>query len=289
MKIIRKDEKHPVLKQNRMGELEYLTYPMLEKTGIVTHMVSTRLGGASRGMFATMNYSYTRGDEKEAVDENYRRTARVFGAAADAFVCSDQTHTANVRAVTQEDRGKGVTRAKDYRDVDGLVTNVPGLILSTFYADCVPLLFVDPVRRAIGCSHSGWRGTAAEMGRVTVETMAKEYGSAPEDILAAVGPSICQDCYEVSGDVAEQFKALFSQEKYAFVDPQAVVLDKGNGKYQLDLWEANRAVLLSAGILREHISVTDICTCHNPDYLFSHRASRGKRGNFGAFIMLNHA
>lgn len=289
MKIIRKDEKHPVLKQNRMGELEYLTYPMLEKTGIVTHMVSTRLGGASRGMFATMNYSYTRGDEKEAVDENYRRTARVFGAAADAFVCSDQTHTTNVRAVTQEDRGKGVTRAKDYRDVDGLVTNVPGLILSTFYADCVPLLFVDPVRRAIGCSHSGWRGTAAEMGRVTVETMAKEYGSAPEDILAAVGPSICQDCYEVSGDVAEQFKALFSQEKYAFVDPQAVVLDKGNGKYQLDLWEANRAVLLSAGILREHISVTDICTCHNPDYLFSHRASRGKRGNFGAFIMLNHA
>lgn len=289
MKIIRKDEKHPVLKQNRMGELEYLTYPMLEKTGIVTHMVSTRLGGASRGMFATMNYSYTRGDEKEAVDENYRRTARVFGAAADAFVCSDQTHTTNVRAVTQEDRGKGVTRAKDYRDVDGLVTNVPGLILSTFYADCVPLLFVDPVRRAIGCSHSGWRGTAAEMGRVTVETMAKEYGSAPEDILAAVGPSICQDCYEVSGDVAEQFKALFSQEKYAFVDPQAVVLDKGNGKYQLDLWEANRAVLLSAGILREHISVTDICTCHNSDYLFSHRASRGKRGNFGAFIMLNHA
>lgn len=289
MKIIRKDEKHPVLKQNRMGELEYLTYPMLEKTGIVTHMVSTRLGGASRGMFATMNYSYTRGDEKEAVDENYRRTARVFGAAADAFVCSDQTHTTNVRAVTQEDRGKGVTRAKDYRDVDGLATNVPGLILSTFYADCVPLLFVDPVRRAIGCSHSGWRGTAAEMGRVTVETMAKEYGSAPEDILAAVGPSICQDCYEVSGDVAEQFKALFSQEKYAFVDPQAVVLDKGNGKYQLDLWEANRAVLLSAGILREHISVTDICTCHNPDYLFSHRASRGKRGNFGAFIMLNHA
>lgn len=289
MKIIRKDEKHPVLKQNRMGELEYLTYPMLEKTGIVTHMVSTRLGGASRGMFATMNYSYTRGDEKEAVDENYRRTARVFGAEADAFVCSDQTHTANVRAVTQEDRGKGVTRAKDYRDVDGLVTNVPGLILSTFYADCVPLLFVDPVRRAIGCSHSGWRGTAAEMGRVTVETMAKEYGSAPEDILAAVGPSICQDCYEVSGDVAEQFKALFSQEKYAFVDPQAVVLDKGNGKYQLDLWEANRAVLLSAGILREHISVTDICTCHNSDYLFSHRASRGKRGNFGAFIMLNHA
>lgn len=286
MKIIRKDEKHPVLKQNRMGELEYLTYPMLEETGIVTHMVSTRLGGVSRGIYSTMNYSYTRGDETEAVDENFRRTAQVFGVSADAFVCSDQTHTTNVRVVTEKDRGKGVTCPKDYRDVDGLVTNVPGLILSTFYADCVPLLFVDPVHRAIGCSHSGWRGTVAEMGRVTVEAMKKEYGSRTEDILAAIGPSICQDCYEVSGDVAEQFKALFSQEKYSFLDIGDILLDKKNGKYQLDLWAANRAVLLASGILEEHLSVTDICTCHNSDYLFSHRASQGKRGNFGAFIML---
>lgn len=286
MEIIRKDGSHPVLKQNRMGELEYLTYPMLEETGIVTHMVSTRLGGVSRGMFSTMNYSYTRGDEKEAVDENYRRTAQVFHAAPDAFVCSDQTHTTNVRVVTEEDRGKGVTRPKDYRDVDGLVTNVPGLILSTFYADCVPLLFVDPVRHAIGCSHSGWRGTAAEMGRATVEAMKKAYGSRAEDIVAAIGPSICQDCYEVSADVAEQFEKLFSGEDYRFVNAADILLDKKNGKYQLDLWAANRAVLLAAGILETHISVTDICTCHNPDYLFSHRASRGKRGNFGAFLML---
>lgn len=286
MKIIRKDEKHPVLKQKRMGELEYLTYPMLEETGIVTHMVSTRLGGVSRGIFSTMNYSYARGDETEAVDENFRRTSEIFGASADAFVCSDQTHTTNVRVVTEKDRGKGVTCPKDYRDVDGLVTNVPGLILSTFYADCVPLLFVDPVHCAIGCSHSGWRGTVAEMGRVTVEAMKKEYGSRTADILAAIGPSICQECYEVSRDVAEQFEALFSREKYSFVDIGDILLDKKNGKYQLDLWAANRAVLLAAGILEEHLSVTDICTCHNPDYLFSHRASQGKRGNFGAFIML---
>lgn len=286
MEIIRKDAKHPVLKQNRMGELEYLTCPMLEETGIVTHMVSTRLGGVSRGMFTTMNYSYTRGDVKEAVDENYRRTAQVFGTTADAFVCSDQTHTTNVRVVTQADRGKGVTCPKDYRDIDGLVTNVPGLILSTFYADCVPLLFVDPVHRAIGCSHSGWRGTVAEMGRVTVETMGREYGSRPAEIVAAIGPSICRDCYEVSSDVAEQFEALFSREKYSFTDIGDILLDKNNGKYQLDLWAANRAVLLAAGIRTEHLSVTDLCTCHNPDYLFSHRASQGKRGNFGAFIML---
>lgn len=287
MKIIRKNGAGPVLKQNRAGEMEYLTFPKLEETGIVTHMVSTRLGGVSCGIYASMNYSYNRGDDPAAVDENFRRTAAVFGTGPDAFVCSDQTHTTNVRMVTEKDRGKGVTCPKDYSDVDGLITDVPGLILSTFYADCVPLLFVDPVRRAIGCSHSGWRGTVAEMGRVTVEKMAQAYGSRPEDIVAAVGPSICQECYEVSADVAGQFEALFSRASYHFVNMDEILYEKKNGKYQLNLWKANEAVLLGAGIRKENLSVTDICTCHNPDYLFSHRASRGKRGNFGAFLMLN--
>ncbi len=286
MELIRKRGVAMGLRVNRSGELEYLTYPMLERTGIVTHMISTRLGGVSKGIYATMNYSYMRGDDQEAVDENFRRTARIFGTGEDAFVCSDQTHTTHVRVVSEADRGKGVVRPKDYRDVDGLVTNVPGLILSTFYADCVPLLFVDPVHRAIGCSHSGWRGTVAEMGRVTAETMAKEYGSRPEDLLAAIGPSICRDCYEVGRDVADPFWELLSRERYAFVNPEEIVAKGRDGKYQLDLWKANEAVLLAAGLLREHICVTDLCTCENPDYLFSHRASQGKRGNFGAFLML---
>lgn len=286
MELIRKKNGGSGLCVNRKGDLEYLTYPMLSGTGIVTHMISTRLGGVSTGMFSTMNYSYMRGDDKAAVDENFRRTAQIFGTGADAFVCSDQTHTTNVRVVSEADRGKGVVRPKDYQDVDGLVTNVSGLILSTFYADCVPLLFVDPVHRAIGCSHSGWRGTVAEMGRVTAETMEREYGSRPEELLAAIGPSICQDCYEVGKDVAEPFRELFSQEKYAFVNPEEIVAKGRDDRYQLDLWKANEAVLLAAGLLREHICVTDLCTCENPDYLFSHRASKGKRGNFGAFLML---
>lgn len=287
MEIVRKNDGNPVLKRNQAGEIEYLTFPNLEKTGIVTHMVSTRLGGVSSGIYASMNYSYNRGDVRSAVDENFRRTAEIFHTTPEAFVCSDQTHTTNVRVVTEADRGKGVTCPKDYTDVDGLVTDVPGLILSTFYADCVPLLFVDPVRKAIGCSHSGWRGTVAEMGRVTVEKMAQVYGSCAEDIVAAVGPSICQECYEVSADVAKQFEALFSKEHYRFVNMDEILYVKENGKYQLNLWKANEAVLLGTGIRRENLSVTDICTCHNPDYLFSHRASHGKRGNFGAFLMLN--
>lgn len=287
MEIIRKSKEEPVLKRNRYGEIEYLTFPKLENTGIVTHLMSTRIGGVSKGIYATMNYSYKRGDNPACVDENFRRTAEIFGTDMSAFVCSEQTHTTNVRVVTAADRGKGVTVTKDYNHVDGLVTNEPGLILTTTYADCVPLFFVDPVKRAIGCSHSGWRGTVAQMGKVTVETMQRAYGCNPADIVAAIGPSICQDCYEVSDDVAEAFRTLFSQEKYAFVRIEDVLFDKHNGKYQLNLWKANEAVLLSAGIRPENLDVTDICTCCNPDYLFSHRASQGKRGNLAAFIMLN--
>ena len=268
------------MKVSRMKEMEYLTFPIFEETGTVTHLVSTRLGGVSTGDCASLNFSYVRDTDKAAVDENFRRMAEVFDAEMDAFVCSDQTHTTNVRLVTEKDRGKGVTRQRDYSDVDGLVTDVPGLILSTFYADCVPLLFFDPIHRAIGCSHSGWRGTVGEMGRVTVEAMEKYFGSRPEDILAAVGPSICRDCYEVGEEVAEEFENLFSGEA------GEVLTAKGNGKYLLDLWKANEKVLLSSGIRREHLAVTDICTCCNSEYLFSHRASRGKRGNIGAFIML---
>ena len=191
-----------------------------------------------------------------------------------------------VSRVEKEDAGKGVTKEKDYRDVDGLITNVPGLILGTFYADCVPLLFVDPVHHAIGCSHSGWRGTVGEMGKKTVEAMREAYGSRPEDIFAAIGPSICQDCYEVGKDVAEPFEKLFSQERYQDVSMKNILTEKVNGKYQLDLWRANEAILLGAGILKEHLSMTDICTCCNPGYLFSHRASKGRRGNLAAFLML---
>ena len=284
--LIRKKTGYPGMEIHKSGEVEYLAFPALERLNIVTHMVTSRFGGVSTGDCASFNFSYARDTSREAVDENFRRAAGVFGTTLDAFVCSDQTHTTNIRRVEKEDAGKGVTKEKDYRDVDGLITNVPGLILGTFYADCVPLLFVDPVHRAIGCSHSGWRGTVGEMGRKTVEAMYKEYGSRPEDIFAAIGPSICQDCYEVGKDVAEPFEKLFSQERYQDVSLENILTKKVNEKYQLDLWRANEAILLGAGILKEHLSMTDICTCCNPSYLFSHRASKGKRGNLAAFLML---
>ncbi len=288
MEIIRKGQR-PILRRNLSDGIEYLTFPALEEKGVASHLISTRIGGVSRGIYAAMNLGYHRGDDKAAVDENYRRIAALFHRTPDAIVCTDQTHTVNVRVATKEDGGKGVTRQMDYTDVDGLITNEPGLILRTSFADCVPLLFLDPGKRVIGCSHSGWRGTAGEMGRMTVEKMQAVYGCDPADILAAIGPSICRDCYEVSGDVAAVFETLFSQKRYDFVSPDEILTATGDGKYRLDLWAANRAILLGAGILPSHLWITDICTCCNPQYLFSHRASMGKRGNFCAFIMLNES
>lgn len=270
------------VKRNREGEVEYLTFPLLEQTGIVTHLFSTRVGGVSKGIYSEMNLSYTRGDEQEAVDENFRRIANVLKCNVSDIVCSDQTHTVNLRVVSRQDGGKGILQQKDYTDIDGLLTDEPGLFLATFYADCVPLYFVDTKRKAIALAHSGWRGTVARMGGCVTEKMAEVYGTDPKDIVAAIGPSICQDCYEVSEDVADAFAREFGGDGQA----DKILFNKGGGKYQLDLWRANEIVLTEAGIPIEQIQVTDLCTCHNSEYLFSHRASHGRRGNLGAFLGL---
>ncbi len=286
IRIVRKGNRE-ICKENYFSiesenYLLYFTFDGLEKTGIVKHCFSSRLGGVSKEHLGTMNLSYTRGDEQENVDENYRRIARVLGCQVDDIVCSDQTHTTNVRKVTTKDKGKGVITSRDYSDIDGMITNEPGVVLATFYADCVPLFIVDPVNRAIGLSHSGWRGTVNRMGAVTLQEMEREYGTRPEDVQVAIGPSICQTCYEVSRDVAEAFREAFPLQG----ENKRLLYQKNEEKFQLNLWYANECVFREAGVPKEQIEVTDICTCCNPDILFSHRASKGMRGNLGAFLML---
>lgn len=263
------------------NHVPYIQFKNLSATGIVKHGFSTRKGGVSTGIFSSMNLNFKRGDDPDAVLENYRRMAAALNMRVEDMVLSDQTHTTNVRVITEEDRGKGILRPQDYSDVDGMITNVPGIVLVTSYADCVPLYFVDLVRKAIGLSHSGWKGTVGHIGQKTVEKMYEVYGSEPKDIVAAIGPSICQSCYEVSDDVAEAFRANFTADEAA-----DILLDKGNGKYQLDLWKANWYVLTDAGILPEHLSVTDLCTACHPDLLWSHRKTNGQRGGLSAFLSL---
>ena len=139
------------------NHVPYIQFKNLSATGIVKHGFSTRKGGVSTGIFSSMNLNFKRGDDPDAVLENYRRMAAALNMRVEDMVLSDQTHTTNVRVITEEDRGKGILRPQDYSDVDGMITNVPGIVLVTSYADCVPLYFVDPVRKAIGLSHSGWK------------------------------------------------------------------------------------------------------------------------------------
>ena len=268
----------PSVRFRKREDVVFLTFPMLEKETWLVHGFSTRLGGVSGGVLSSMNLSFAR-EEMECpedpaaegrVRENFRRIGRAIGFSPENLVFSAQTHTSNVRLVTAADAGTGFTRPLSWRDVDGFVTNVPGPVLATFFADCVPLFFADPVRRAIGLSHSGWRGTAARIGKCTVERMRREFGSRPEDILAVIGPSISKAAYEVSADVAGHFP-LEAEEK-------------PDGKYMLDLWAANRRILLSAGLLPEHISTAGLCTYANPELMYSHRYSKGRRGNLAAFL-----
>ncbi|MCI7796221.1 MAG: peptidoglycan editing factor PgeF [Lachnospiraceae bacterium] len=269
------------LEEKTENGVTWLSFPALEKTGIVTHAFSTRMGGVSKGPFSSMNFSFTRGDQEADVRENYRRMAEAIHVDRNRMVLTWQTHTVNVRKVTEADFGKGVVRDRDYRDVDGLITDIPGVTLVTFFADCVPLYFADTEHRAIGLSHSGWRGTVHRMGEVTLKAMAREFGTDPAHVTAAIGPSICQSCYEVGPEVIEQFAETFRPQDHA-----VLFYKKENGKYQLNLWEANRIILMEAGIPEENISVTDICTCCNPDLLFSHRRMGEKRGNLCAFLCL---
>lgn len=276
----KKNENHEMYLREEDG-VPYFVFRNLEDTKLVRHGFSTRMGGVSQKHLSELNLSFTRGDDPENVKENFRRIGAAVGFSTESLVLSCQTHTTNVRLVTEDDRGKGFARPLDYTDVDGMITNVPGLTLATFYADCVPLFFVDPVHRAIGLSHSGWKGTVKRMGAVTVARMREAFGTEPKHLRAAIGPSICQDCYEVSEEVALAFK-----EEFCAHADERLVYRKENGRYQLNLWRANEIVLLEAGIRREHLSVTNVCTCCNPQKMFSHRASHGQRGNLGAFLQL---
>lgn len=272
--IIRETNGVAYIRSRALADIEY-----------VKHSFSTRLGGVSGGIWSSMNLNFGRGDDEAKVLANFRLYAEATGTDVDNMVYSMQTHTTNVIRVGRADCGNGVTKPQRFKDVDGLVTNEPGVCLVTTYADCVPLYFVDTKNRAIGLSHSGWRGTVGNITQVTVNLMRSEFGTKPEDIIAFIGPSICKSCYEVSGDVAEKFKAAYPAEEI-----EDILTDKGminkEHKYLLNLHAANVANMVNAGIPADNINVTDICTCCNPDFLYSHRASGGRRGGLCAFLEL---
>lgn len=281
----------------RKGEVSYLEFPALSRLSFLTHGFSTREGGVSEGYLGTMNLSYSRGDDPLNVDENFRRICEVLGINTKDLVLSDQVHDTLVERVGKKDCQGESLRDRKLTGIDGLITNETKVVLCTSYADCVPLYFVDKVHKAIGHSHSGWKGTVGKIGAVTVRRMKEEFETNPEDLVAVIGPSICQSCYEVSQDVADAFLDFVNVETIAKVQNMdknkiktlisAVCVPTGEGKYHLDLWLANKLILMEAGIPEGNISISCVCTCCNSQLLYSHRASEGKRGNLAGFLSIN--
>lgn len=266
---------------NFKDNVPYISYRALDDIKWLKNGFSTRLGGVSEGVLSTMNLGFGRNDLPENVVKNHEIIANAIGFNPENIVASKQTHTTNVKIVSKKDCGKGIYRERDYDDVDGMITNEKGIVLATYFADCVPLYMVDTKNKAIGLSHSGWRGTVEKIGKVTLDLMKETYGTNPKDVIACIGPSICRDCYEVSEDVATEFEAAFKGRE------KDILINKGNGKYQLDLWACNYIIFKECGVYEENIHMPDICTCHNMEMMFSHRATQGRRGNLAAFLSID--
>lgn len=258
---------------NQKGTLEYLTASALEGTA---HCFSTRFGGVSQGHLASLNLGVHRGDLRENVLENYRILGEAVGFDPRNTVFTKQIHSDVVERVGEAERGRGLLREVE-KGCDGLITNVPNVALTVFSADCTPVLLYDPVRRAVGAVHAGWRGTAAQIPAKAVERMGQEFGSRPEDIRAAVGPCISQCCFETDGDVPEAMFKAFGQEAEQAVRPQGK-------KYYVNLKELNAMALRRAGVQR--IDIAEECTACQPERFWSHRRVGNHRGSLAAIIMI---
>ena len=265
------------------GILPIVESPLFQRETGLEHGFSTRKGGVSKEHLASLNLSFSVEDAKENVLENFRRIGERFGKTPEDFVLSKQSHETKVLKVGTKDRGKGITKDRDYEGIDALITDEKGIILSCFSADCVPILFYDPIHKAVGACHSGWRGTKGKILQNVVEEMRKHFSSNPAEILVAIGPSICKEQYVVSEDLALSFL-----EDYPDLgeDTASPIQRISKDKFQLDLWDLNRRIALDCGIKEEHISISGYCTMENPELFFSHRYSQGKRGLQGAFICL---
>ena len=256
----------------------YLSAEAFEHAGGVVHGFSTRLGGVSSGIYESLNLGSTRGDDPEHVRENYRRFFSSIGADGSRVIMTNQVHGDVVRPVTTADIKSGLLDPEPY-EADGLVTDLPGVALVIFSADCLPVLLYDPVRRVAAAVHAGWRGTAAGIVERAVEKMAF-YGCRPEDILAAIGPGISQCCFETHEDVPNAMTAALGVRATPFLAPIE------NGKFKVDLKGINAMRLERAGLLPAHISVTADCTACLPEKYWSHRATGGVRGSQAAVIQL---
>ena len=263
----------------QVNGVTFLTADHFTAAGGVVHGFSTRLGGVSGGIYASLNLGSTRGDDPDCVRENYRRFCAAIGANLQGVVMSNQVHGVVIRTVGPSDVKADLYDPEGY-ECDGLMTNVPGLALTIFSADCIPVLLYDPVKKAIAAVHAGWRGTAGDIAGKAVARMEREYGCKPGDILAAVGPGISQCCFETHADVPDAMAECLGRIA------EDHILSLGNGKFKVDLKGINAALLERAGLTRDHIEISSDCTACLGEKYWSHRVTQGDRGSQAATIQL---
>lgn len=259
--------------------LTWLTSAVLEDAG-VHHGFTTRPGGVSPAPWDSLNLGPTRGDDPANVRENYRRICDALHMDVEKVVLSRQVHEAQVRHVTLADAGKGLWRERDYESADALITNVPGLPLVIFSADCNIILLHDPVHRAIGAVHAGWRGVALGLVRKTVEEMHAAYGTQAHDLHCAIGPAIGQCCFETDDDVPQALREALGEA----ADPY---MERRGPKWHIDLKAINALWLQLAGVPEDRIDICPHCTACQPSLYWSHRKMGQARGVQTAMISLD--
>lgn len=260
--------------------IEYIQFNHLNKyANIVSHCFSTRIGGVSSGHFSTLNIGINSDDLKQNIEENYRRLCKTVGINNENTVFSKQVHGTNIVTITSDNANN--FRSGDREECDGFITREKNIALVTVYADCVPIFLFDPVKKIIALVHSGWRGTVSKIADKAVQKMIDIYNCNPEDILAGIGPSIGECCFEVDVDTANMFRE-------AFVDCSDIINQYKNkaDKFTINLWECNKSILAKCGLMPDNINIAGICTVCNNDLFFSHRASNGQKGRNAAIMQL---
>lgn len=266
---------------NKINTLELVQFKnLLEHNKEIIHCFTTRKGGVSKEPYNWLNMSFNKKDARENVMENYRIVAQAIGVNIEDMVLSNQVHDNKIRVVYDEDRGKGIVKKSDITGYDGLVTNSCNVVLVTFYADCVPVFLFDPVKKAIGLVHSGWKSTLKEICKEAILKMTEEFNSDSSDIIATIGPSIGKCCFEVGEDVYKDFL-----EKLDYSKKHAVA---SNGKYFIDLPLVVKDTLKNQGLKEKNILLSHVCTKCNKDIYFSHRGDNGNTGTLAAFMKLRH-
>ncbi len=257
--------------EEKLGDRIYLKSDFLNEKSVI-HAFTSSKGGVSKGLIEGFNLGFNTKDLKSSVLENYRLLSYDLGFDLNRTVISKQTHTDNIRIVTEDDAGKGVTRESDIEDTDGLITDVKNIPLVVFSADCTPVLLYDDNKKVVAAIHAGWRGTVKKIAGKAVKLMKEHFNCKPENIYALIGPSIGSCCFEFGNEAKEIF-----DDKY---------LTPKDDKYMVDIWSYNKDQLLLEGVPEKNIDLSSVCTVCNSDKYFSYRTHKEKTGRQAALILL---